>query len=61
MANRQADALSRQADYDQGMGDNQDVVVLPDKLFAHAITTITTPGAPQHEDKLQLWIYPHDL
>jgi hypothetical protein len=33
-ANGQADALSRQSDYNQGENDNEDVVVLPDALFA---------------------------
>ena len=47
-ANGRADALSRRADYDQGTGDNQDMVVLPDKLFIRATTTIT---APQHRVK----------
>ena len=31
--NGQADALSRQPDYDQGEGDNKNVVVLPDHIF----------------------------
>ena len=33
-ANGQADALSRQPDFDQGKEDNEGVVVLPDALFA---------------------------
>ena len=33
-ANGQADALSRRPDFDQGEGDNEGVVVLPDTLFA---------------------------
>ena len=32
--NGQADALSRRPDFDQGEGDNEGVVVLPDTLFA---------------------------
>ena len=60
-ANGRADALSRWANYNQGTGDNQDVVVLPDKLFIRTTTTITAPGAPQHEDKLRAWIDLHDL
>ena len=51
-ANGRADALSRRADYDQGTGDNQDVVVLPDKLFIHATTTMTAPSPIQCEGKL---------
>ena len=60
-ANGRADTLSRQADYDQGTGDNQDVVVLPDKLFICATTTITASGPTQCEDKLRPWIDPHEL
>ena len=32
-SNGHADALSRRADYDQGNGDNEDVIVLPEQLF----------------------------
>ena len=60
-ANGRADALSRRADYDQGTGDNQDVVVLPDELFIRAITTTTTPGPTQCESKLRPWIDLHEL
>ena len=60
-ANGRADALSRRADYDQGTGDNQDVVVLPAELFIRATTTIMTPGPAQCEGKLQPWIDPHEL
>jgi hypothetical protein len=33
-ANGRADALSRRSDYNQGERDNEDVIVLPDALFA---------------------------
>ena len=33
ITNGQADALSRQPDYNQGEEDNKDIVVLPDHLF----------------------------
>jgi hypothetical protein len=36
-ANGRADALSRRPDYDQGERDNEDVVVLPDALFARSM------------------------
>ena len=32
-ANGRADAVSRQPDFDQGEGDNEGMVVLPDALF----------------------------
>ena len=32
--NGRADALSQRLDYDQGEGDNENVVVLPDHVFA---------------------------
>ena len=37
-ANGRADTLSQQPDYDRGNSDNQDVTVLPDKIFVHATT-----------------------
>ena len=37
-ANGQADALSQQPDYNQGSHNNQDVMVLLDKIFVRAIT-----------------------
>ena len=35
-ANGQADALSRRPDYDKGDKDNQDITMLPDKIFVCA-------------------------
>jgi hypothetical protein len=32
------DHLSRQPDYDKGKGDNEDVLVLPEKLFAKVLS-----------------------
>ena len=58
-ANGRADALSRRADYDQGAGDNQDVVVLPDKLFIRNTTTMTASGPTQCEGTIRPWIDPH--
>ena len=37
-ANGRADALSQQPDYDHGDNDNQNVTVLPDKIFVCANT-----------------------
>ena len=37
-ANGRADALSRRPDYDRGDKDNQDVMVLLDKIFVRATT-----------------------
>ena len=37
-ANGRADTLSRRPDYDRGDRDNQDVMVLPDKIFVRATT-----------------------
>jgi RNase H-like domain found in reverse transcriptase len=40
-ASNRADYLSWQLDYDEGKGDNEDVQVLPDKLFVNAIASLT--------------------
>ena len=56
-ANGQADALSRRPDFDQGEGDNEGVVVLPDALFARSIEL----EEGQDEDVINLWIDPHQL
>ena len=54
-ANGRADALSRRPDYDQGTGDNQDIVVLPDECFVNT-TTIIAPETTQQEDRLKSWV-----
>ena len=46
-ANGRADTLSRRPDFDQGEGDNEGVVVLPDALFARS--TETGDGDEQDE------------
>ena len=58
-ANRQADALSRRPDFDQGEGDNEGVVVLPDALFTR-LTTLGNEGG-QDEGVIASWIDPHQL
>ena len=47
-ANGQADALSRQPDYDQGERDNEGITVLANELFVHA-TTEAIINATSHE------------
>ena len=37
-ANSRADALSRRPDYDQGVHDNENIIVLPDHVFIRAVT-----------------------
>ena len=56
-SNGRADALSRRPDYDQGEGDNRDVVVLPDHVWAK----VGTIPNDQNEEILQRWIDPHQL
>jgi hypothetical protein len=40
-----ADHLSRRLDYDEGKGDNEDIRVLPDTLFANAILSLDVEQA----------------
>src|ERR1700761_8920509 len=56
-SNGRADALSRRPDYDQGEGDNRDVVVLPEHVWARA-GVLTND---QDEEILQRWVDPHQL
>jgi hypothetical protein len=44
-ASNRADHLSQRPDYDEGKGDNEDVQVLLDKLFANAIMTLDVEQA----------------
>jgi hypothetical protein len=60
VANGQADALSRQPDYDQGHDDNQDVTVLPEQVFARAIEVLPDQLA-QDATILKPWVDPHQL
>jgi hypothetical protein len=59
-ANRQADALSRHPDYDQGQNDNQNVTVLPEQVFVRAIE-ILNDYMKQDENTLKAWVDPHQL
>ena len=56
--NRRADALSRRPDYNQGTNDNQNVTVLPDKLF---IQTLASEELEQDKETLKPWVHPHKL
>ena len=58
-ANGRADALSRRPDFDQGGGDNEGVVVLPETLFARS----TRPEGREEQDEgiINLWVDPHQL
>ena len=53
-----ADALSRRPDYDQGTTDNQNVTVLPDKLF---IRVLASQEFNQDKEVLKPWVDPHKL
>jgi hypothetical protein len=57
---RQADALSRRLDYDQGQNDNQNVTVLPEQVFVRAIEVLSN-HTTQEESILKPWIDPQQL
>ena len=57
--NGRADVLSQWPDYDQGEGDNENVVVLPDHVFAK--TAELSWEDRQDEDMLCPWVDPHQL
>jgi hypothetical protein len=59
-ANGRADALSRRPDYDQGHEDNQNIVVLPEQVFAQAMEVLPD-NTNQEESTLKPWIDPHQL
>jgi hypothetical protein len=59
-ANGRADALSRRPDYDQGHEDNQNIVVLPEQVFARAMEVLPD-NTNQEESTLKPWIDPHQL
>ena len=56
--NGRTDALSRRLDYDQGTMDNQNVTVLPDKLFIRALAS---QELEQNKEVLRPWVDPHKL
>src|SRR6201996_7962176 len=57
-SNGRADALSRRPDYDQGERDNENITVLPKRVWAQQ-TSAGTEG--QDEDTIRRWIDPHHL
>ena len=59
-ANSRADALSRRPDYDQGVHDNENIIVLPDHVFVRAVT-ITSKEEGQDKETLKPWVDPHKL
>ena len=62
--NSRADMLSRRPDYDQGTKDNENVIVLPDSIFArtgHTISYIPEDPPVQNEAILEPWIKPYKL
>jgi Integrase zinc binding domain len=61
-----ADHLSRRLDYDYGKGDNEDVQVLPDVLFAHAIISLNIKQEVYDQQEkataqIQTWAKDHKL
>ena len=59
-ANSQADVLSRRPDYDQGMCDNENIIVLPEEVFVRMIT-IANRDDGQDKETLRPWVDPHKL
>jgi hypothetical protein len=57
-ANGRADALSRRPDYNQGKRDNEDVIVLPNALFARSTNA---DNNDQDEQQIAPWVDPHQL
>ena len=53
-----ADALSKRPHYDRGATDNQNMTVLPNKLF---IQVLASQELKQDEDVLIPWVDPHKL
>ena len=59
-ANSRADTLSRRPDYDQGMCDNENIIILPDEVFVQTVT-IANREEGQDEETLKPWVNPHKL
>ena len=61
-----ADPLSRRPDFDDGTKDNEDVVALPDKLFARvieatALDQMVEEAQIEYHSLLQEWSKVHNL
>ena len=59
-ANSCADALSRRLDYNQGTHDIENVVVLPEHIFVHAVI-ISNEEEGQDKEAIKPWVNPHKL
>ena len=59
-ANSRADALSRRPDYNQGTHDNENIVILLENVFVHAVM-IANREEEQDEETLKPWVDPHKL
>jgi hypothetical protein len=57
-ANGCADTLSRRSDYNQGERDNEDVIVLPNALFARSTNA---SDDDQDEQQIAPWVDSHQL
>ena len=59
-ANSRADVLSRRPDYDQGVQDNENIIILPENMF---VRTVTIASNEEEQDKgtLRPWVDPHKL
>jgi hypothetical protein len=65
-ASNRADHLLRQPDYDKGKEDNEDVQVLPDKLFVNAVISLDVEQAVYDQQEvaaaqIQGWAKDHGL
>jgi hypothetical protein len=60
IANRRANVLSRRPNYDQGQDDNQNIMVLPEQVFARAMEVIPDHTV-QNKTTLKPWIDSHQL
>ena len=59
-ANSRADTLSRRPDYDQGMRDNENIIILPEEVFVQTVT-IADKEERQDKETLRPWVNPHKL
>ena len=59
-ANSRADVLSRRPDYDQGICDNKNIIILPEHVFIRMVTINKDKGI-QDKETLKPWVDPHKL
>jgi RNase H-like domain found in reverse transcriptase/Integrase zinc binding domain len=65
-ASNKVDHLSQQPDYDKGKEDNEDIQVLPDKLFANAVMSLDIKQEVYNRQgtaasQIQQWVKDHGL